>query len=290
VRPALAEVCAQVEREEGAAALLVTSGLGIGVREAHAEAAARLGATELAAPAGVSAARNVALAAAAESEVIVYIDDDVIPRPGWLAALGAQWRRAPADVACIGGAILPRWAVTPPAWVSPRIDAAFSLLDLGPDTLEVEPRTGREVWTANVSFRVEVLRATGGFDPNVGPWGGVHLFGEDSVLLRRLAAGGRRILYAGDARVEHVIGAERLRLRGLWRREFYRGASATQLGDTSAGAEVPRAAKAAAGLVLAAARRDQPLAGERFARLARSAGGSAAPLLLRWLRRRGWPG
>jgi hypothetical protein len=106
----------------------------------------------------------------------------------------------------------------------------------------------------------------------------------------RLANSGHRVLYRGDVRVEHQVGADRLRLRELWRRELYRGVSAGLSGATSPGPAAGRAAKALAGLAVALARRDAALAGERFARLARSTGGAAAPLMRRRLRRRGWPG
>ena len=106
------------------------------------------------------------------------------------------------------------------------------------------------------------------------------LFGDESAVQHRLAERGYRVLYAGDVRVEHVVGAERLRLRELWRRELYRGASAAIDGRVSPVAGTASATKAAAGLAVALVTRRAPLAGERFARLARGSGAAAAPLLL----------
>jgi hypothetical protein len=289
VQPALAAVC-ELAAAGDATTLLVTSGVGEAAHRAHAAAAERLGAEALAAPTGLSAARNRALERAAGAEVIAFIDDDALPDPRWLAALAGRWRDVPADVACIGGAIVPHFEKDPPAWLSERVYPAFSLLDLGEGLVELDPIRGSDAWGANISFRVAPAREAGGFDPARGAWGEVPLFGEESQLQARLAARGYRVLYAGDVRVAHRIGAERMRLRELWRRELYRGASAALAGRVSPSGAAAAALRAAAGAAAALARRDRPLAAERLARSARGAGAAAAPLLRRRLRRRGWPG
>jgi glucosyl-dolichyl phosphate glucuronosyltransferase len=285
VRPALSAVCEQ-SAAEGATALLVTSGLDDPDHALHAAAAERLGASAVKAPAGLSLARNKALETARDADVLAFVDDDAVPQAGWLAALTECWRAAGADVACIGGAILPDWERRPPVWLTERVHTAYSLLDLGEGLVELDPRRGRDAWGANLSFRTAPLREVGGFAPERGPWSGVPLFGDESAVQRRLAERGYRVLYAGDVRVSHRIGAERMRLRELWRRELYRGAGADASPISGAG----RALKAAAGLAVALARRDRPLAGERFARLGRNCGAALRPLLRRRLRRHGWPG
>jgi Glycosyltransferase like family 2 len=290
VRPGLEAVCEQAAAAPGATALLVTSGLDGGDHRAHSDAAQRLGARAVAAPRGLSAARNRALEEAGEAEVVAFVDDDAVPEPGWLFALDERWRAAGPEVACIGGAILPAFEASPPAWLTDRLYPAFSLLDLGERLIELDPLADREAWGANVSFRAAALREVGGFDPRHGAWAGVPLFGDESAVQRRLAQRGYRVLYAGDVRVAHRIEADRMRLGELWRRELYRGASAATAGDVSSVSGAGRALKAAAGLLIALGRGDSPLAGERFARLGRSAGAAMAPLLRRRLRRLGWPG
>ena len=288
VRPTLAAVCAQTAAQE-ASALLVTSGLTPEAHRAHAEAAERLGARAVAAGRGLSAARNRVLEEVEDRDLVAFVDDDAVPEEGWLGALCEAWRRAGADVACIGGAITPRFDRPPPRWVSERVYGAFSLLDLGRGDLELDPRSGSEVWGANISFRAGALREVGGFDPARGHWHSAPLFGDESSVQLRLVERGYRVLYAGDVRVEHWIGADRLRLRELWRRELFRGASAGIAGEVSPAAGAARSVKAGAGLAVAAISGRTALAGERFARLARSSGAAAAPLLRRRLRRRGWP-
>src|SRR3954468_14242818 len=58
---------------------------------------------------GLSHARNRALewAAGAGADVLAFVDDDALVDPGWYDALRARWDEAPADIACIGGAVRP---------------------------------------------------------------------------------------------------------------------------------------------------------------------------------------
>ena len=269
--------------------LLVTSGLDPGAHTEHEAAASAHGARAFAAGRGLSTARNRALLEAADGDVLAFIDDDAVPASGWLAALARRWEEASPDVACIGGAILPRWSAPPPAWVSERIFAAFSLLDLGDGVVDLDPGADLDAWGANISFRAGALREVGGFDAALGAWGGVPLSGEESAVQHRLVAAGHRLIYAGDIRVEHRIGADRLRLRGLWRREFFRGVSSALGGRPSPPTASARALKAGAGLSVALVCRRSALAGERFARLARNSGAAVAPLVRARLRARGWP-
>src|SRR3954471_15206415 len=118
---------------------------------------------------GLSHARNRALAWAAEAgaEALAFVDDDAVVDPGWYEALKARWDEAPAEVACIGGPIRPRFTVPPPPWYSDGIAHVLTLLDRGPAVRALHP--GEEaVYGANISFRVEPLRTIGGFDPQLG--------------------------------------------------------------------------------------------------------------------------
>jgi glucosyl-dolichyl phosphate glucuronosyltransferase len=289
VRETLAAVCRQAAAV-GAEALLVTSGVEPGARDEHERQASELGARSAFAGAGLAVARNLAVDELPEPDVVAFLDDDVIPQPDWLQRLAAHWQAAPREVACIGGAILPRWEGEPPRWLGPGLATSFSLLDLGPGTVELTPSRGFDAWGANVSFRLEALRRIGGFDPALGAWDGVPLFGEESDAELRLERAGMRVIYAGDVRVEHRIPRARMTLRALARRERWRGVTLVRTERRRPHGGAPRALKAAAGSALALARLDRHLAAERWARAWRELGVAAAPLALRRLRRRGWPG
>src|SRR3954464_14418748 len=89
---------------------------------------------------GLSRARNRALAwaAAAGADVIAFVDDDAVAWPGWWEGLGRRWGEAPADVACIGGPIRPRFDADPPPWFSHGIAHVLTLLDRGPDVRDLD--------------------------------------------------------------------------------------------------------------------------------------------------------
>src|SRR3954447_23865969 len=111
---AIADSLAALVAQAGAdATVLVTSGLGEAEVEAHRAA---FGGTVLAEPQpGLSRARNRALAWA-DADVLAFVDDDAVVEGGWGDALGGRWGEGPADVACIGGPIRPRYSVEPPPW------------------------------------------------------------------------------------------------------------------------------------------------------------------------------
>jgi GT2 family glycosyltransferase len=277
----LEQVGRQVRGTEGAAGLVVTSDAGERRHAELAELAAEHGlGVERVAEAGAAAARNRAVESVADDAVVAFIDDDAIPAPDWLARLAARWREASPDVACIGGAILPRWLEPPPRWMSPRLDVVFSLLNRGEGVKELVPGV-EDAWSANASFRAGPLRQVGGFDPALGPRGDLPGFAEDTEVQVRLAAAGYRGLYAGDVRVEHLIGAERMRLREVFRRRFYAGASMRMTGQWSFPDGFARllAGSGETAAAFVARRHRAPVAG--IARTGAGAGVLAAPLVRR---------
>lgn len=156
---------------------------------------------------GLSAARNRGLAEA-RGAVVAYLDDDALPRPGWLAALLAPY--ADARVACVGGRIVLRFPSPPPRWLTPALHGSFSAFDLGPSPKRLRYRQDDYPYGANISFRTDTARAAGGFSPLVGPLGRHPLVFDETDLCFRLDQAGWEILYAPDAVVDHLVLPERL--------------------------------------------------------------------------------
>src|SRR3954453_5478277 len=129
---------------------------------------------------GLSHARNRALAWAAEvgADVLAFVDDDAVVDPGWYDALRARWDEAPAEVACIGGPIRPRFSVPPPPWFSDGIAHVLTLLDRGPGAPALDPEAEGGCG-ANLSFLVGPLGEEGGFAPDLGHAGTRAFFGEE---------------------------------------------------------------------------------------------------------------
>src|SRR3954468_18457547 len=227
---------------------------------------------------GLSHARNRALewAAGAGADVLAFVDDDALVDPGWYDALRARWDEAPADVACIGGPIRPRFSVPPPGWFSDGIAHVLTLVDRGPSVRDLDPDV-EAVYGANISFRVEPLRAAGGFDPSLGHSGSRVYFGEEDEAQRALVRLGYRVRYVPDAGVTHVIPAERLKRGSFLRRLFALGAALGARGGRSRGVALGELARAAAGAAVAV---DGAKRMERAVRAAENAGvvyGSTRP-------------
>lgn len=263
------------------ALLLVTSGLPSGLVEAH-RAAFR--GVALAEPRqGLSLARNRALAGCEDGEVLAFVDDDAVVCDGWFEALERRWAEAPEAIACIGGPIRPRWpAGGPPAWISPPILPALTLLDLGPEPLDLDPAV-TTVYGANISFRVDALRRVGGFDPALGHSGARVFFSEEDEAQRALARLGYGVRYVPDSGVEHVIPPARLTRGAIVRRRFAYGATLGLRRARPLSLAARQALSSGAGAVVAAVSGKDALAMERAVRAVENAGvlyGSTRPRLI----------
>jgi GT2 family glycosyltransferase len=229
---------------------------------------------------GLSRARNRALFWAADADVLAFVDDDAVVEPGWFAALQRRWDEAPAEVACIGGPIRPRFAAPPPPWFSDGIAHVLTLLDRGPAVRDLDPSV-EAVYGANISFRVEPLRQVGGFDPSLGHSGSRVFFGEEDEAQRALVRLGYGVRYVPDAAVEHVIPAERLERASFIRRRFWFGAALGRRGGRSRALAARQALSSTGGAAVAGASGRQALAMERAVRAAENLGVLAAPLVAR---------
>jgi GT2 family glycosyltransferase len=278
--PAAVEECLKALQEQAGAGsvVLVTSGLPEAEVAAHREA---FGGTVLADPEpGLSRARNRALEAA--GDVIAFVDDDAVVADGWWDALRRRWDEAPADVACIGGPIRPRYTVDPPPWFSEGIAHTLTLLDRGEQVRDLDP-SEEAVYGANISFRAAPLREVGAFDPSLGHSGSRVFFAEEDQAQRALVRAGYRVRYVPDAAVWHVIGAERLRRGSFIRRRFAFGKALGMRRGRPRGLAARQVLSSGAGALAAAVTGRQALAMERAVRAAENAGalyGSIRPRLI----------
>lgn len=278
---AVAEALGAIRNDApGTPKVLVTSGLSSAEVEAHRAAAPDWVVLSEPRP-GLSRARNRALAwVEGDDEVLAFVDDDAVVEPGWHAALTRRWDEAPASVACIGGPIAPRFDTPPPAWVSDQILPALTVLDRGPEVLDLDPAREEAVYGANISFRAGPLRRVGGFDPAWGHSGGRVFFAEEDEAQRALRRLGYTTRYVPDARVQHVIPPERLTRWSFLRRRFAFGVALGARGGRQPALAARQVALAAAGILAAAARRDDAKLMERAVRGAENAGalyGATAP-------------
>jgi histidinol-phosphate phosphatase family protein len=133
--------------------------------------------------AGPAAARNVGWRAVS-APWVVFLDDDVVPEPGWLSQLVDDLWGLPADVAASQG----RVRVPRPA-------------DRRPTDWERNVAGLEKAWwaTADIAYRRDVLVEVGGFDERFG-----QAYREDADLGLRVTAAGYRIL-RGQRAVLHLV-------------------------------------------------------------------------------------
>jgi GT2 family glycosyltransferase len=159
---------------------------------------------------GLNAARNAA-AAHVESELLVFVDDDVRVRPGWLAALLEAHEREPPEVGVLTGPIVAR--IEDHAYPTcGREGLPITFLDLGPADTDAP-----HAWGANMTVRRSALDRIGLFDETLGTYGD-----EQEWQMRLLAAGGR-MRYIAAAALEHRRAGDDARLRSLARGAWFRG-------------------------------------------------------------------
>ncbi|WP_419704177.1 glycosyltransferase family 2 protein [Promicromonospora sp. NFX87] len=167
---------------------------------AGAAAVAGLGADAVVEPEpGISAARNRALRAADDHDLLVFVDDDEVPHAGWLHALHTTYRETGA--AAVAGAVVSRYAAEPEPWV-----VAGGFYDRAH---RGGLRTGDQVGSAatnNLLLDLRVVRRAGlAFDPALGLSGG-----EDTLFTSALTAAGGRIVWCAEAVVSDVVPTDRL--------------------------------------------------------------------------------
>lgn len=169
---------------------------------------------------GAAAARNRGIAETS-SPLLALLDDDVVPEPGWLAALAAPVLAGRADLT--GGRVVLDPLVPRPRWLAPGLEGYLTSLDLGPrERVLADDET---LLTASLLTRTPLLREIGGFDRRLGPRGRTQLVGDDVQVVRDLRRAGARATWVPSATVVHELPAARLRPGWLLRRAYLQGRS-----------------------------------------------------------------
>ena len=185
---------------------------------------------------GPAAARNAGTAAAVGlgARVVVYLDADVVPCPGWLDPLLAH-----LDDPLVA-AVAPRIIAAEPGhfWVR-GYETACSALDMGAEPARVRPRT-RVPYVPSAALAVRPDRLPPPPDGGgAGPFDERLHVAEDVDLCWRTDAAGGRVRYEPAARVAH---RHRTTLGELLSRRAFYGRGAAPLAERHGPAVAPAVA------------------------------------------------
>ncbi|MBK9715264.1 MAG: glycosyltransferase family 2 protein [Kouleothrix sp.] len=162
---------------------------------------------------GLGGARNSGIAAA-QGQVIAFLDDDAVASPGWLDQFALGYRDP--EVVGVGGAIEPIWQAGRPDWFPAEFDWVIGCTYRG-----VPPRAAavRNLIGCNMSFRREVFEQLGTFRLGYG-------CDETELCIRvRQRWPGKRLLYQPAAAVRHHVSAARATWRYFRTRCYFEGGS-----------------------------------------------------------------
>ena len=167
---------------------------------------------------GLSHARNCALDAA-EGELLLWTDDDVLVEHNWLTAYAQAIGDYP-DAGFFGGPVLPWFAVTPPRWLEANFAVfagSYAVRSAPPGTLLLQDDAFLP-FGANFGLRRSAI-GDARFDTRLGRIGTQLISGEEVQFLTHLLQRGQSGIWIDNATVQHYIPADRISERYL--RDYY---------------------------------------------------------------------
>jgi glucosyl-dolichyl phosphate glucuronosyltransferase len=160
----------------------------------------------------------------AESDLLLYTDDDAVCTPTWVSAYVDAFQNH-AQMSAAGGPVAPLWDREPDFWLrelalSGRSFTAFSIIDLG---TRFRAETG-VFFGNNMAIRKAALLEVGGFNPEMfaDEWVG----DGETGLLDKLRAQSAVVGWVPDAKVFHRITERRMTPADLCLRGRKEGAAA----------------------------------------------------------------
>jgi glycosyltransferase involved in cell wall biosynthesis len=153
---------------------------------------------------GLSQARNTGISEA-DSEYVLFTDDDVVVAEDWVAQAIAAFRETDADI--VGGRVLPLWQTQPPKWLTEKLYVYLALLDYGDTGCYLERRVFNG---ANMAFNSMTLMKSSLFNILLGRNSDKLYSGEEGELMCAIRNSGGTLYYAPQLVVYHKVPRERM--------------------------------------------------------------------------------
>jgi glycosyltransferase involved in cell wall biosynthesis len=175
---------------------------------------------------GKNQALNAALPAAL-GDLIVFTDDDAVPRSDWLQQFRVAADTHP-DFDMFGGSVVPRWLAPPQPWVLTLVPQ--SVVYAITPVLPSGPVPRHWLFGPNMAIRKKIFDLGYRFDPTIGPRGTDYVQGSEAELTRRLDRAGYRAWFCSEAVVEHLIPPHHLTEQWILKRARRYGRGQARLG------------------------------------------------------------
>jgi glycosyltransferase involved in cell wall biosynthesis len=159
---------------------------------------------------------------AAQGEIIVYVDDDVLMNEDWLDHIAEPF--SDHRVGAVGGKIIVKFeGGNVPEWVTQFNLGLFAQLDYGNEKINL--KFPRDIYGCNMAVRKSVLREVGGFNPDgIGDKKSIWFRGDGECGLNaKIYQSGNKIAYAPQGRIYHRISAQRLTPQSFYWKFFLNG-------------------------------------------------------------------
>ncbi len=171
---------------------------------------------------GLSIARNAGVARS-RADLVAFTDDDAIPNADWVERILARFATLPAEVAVLGGEVIPIWEGPRPDWLT---DPLLRPLSAGLMWAPAARLLRDDEWLVevNIAYRRARLIEFGGFAEQLGRVGNNLMSGEGCIN-QLMARAGLRCFYDPEILVGHHIPASRLTQGWYRRRYFWQGVS-----------------------------------------------------------------
>jgi glycosyltransferase involved in cell wall biosynthesis len=150
---------------------------------------------------GKNAALNTALESV-EGDLVLFADDDILPRPDWLIEMRCAADSHPS-FSIFGGTVVPHWEIYPekiPSWLP--LGPVYGITD---PSWKEGPISPGFVFGGNMGMRAEIFDSGYRFNLGMGPRGRNYAMGSETELTLRLTKAGFKAWHCKQAVVEHIV-------------------------------------------------------------------------------------